>query len=95
MADHGSFCDAKGICFALQEKTSPAERRERESSFYEKDGVWHCLLVAGEGMDEGVLVESEGSAYARYSAFVPFAQEIIRQYQDMQETQTDVMQMKM
>lgn len=42
---------------------------------YEKDGVWHCLLVAGEGMDEGVLVESEGSAYARYSAFVPFAQE--------------------
>ena len=35
MADHGSFCDAKG-CFALQEKTSPAERRERESSFYEK-----------------------------------------------------------
>ena len=38
------------------------------------------LLVAGEGMDEGVLVESEGSAYARYSAFVPFAQEIIRQY---------------
>lgn len=46
-------------------------------------------------MDEGVLVESEGSAYARYSAFVPFAQEIIRQYQDMQETQTDVMQMKM
>ena len=141
MADHSSFCDAKGICFALQEKTSPAERRERESSFYEKepeidtkefqvekvitlpseqyayftqhlmkehdfikenvdlmyekDGVWHCLLVAGEGMDEGVLVESEGSAYARYSAFVPFAQEIIRQYQDMQETQTDVMQMKM
>ena len=36
MADHSSFCDAKGICFALQEKTSPAERRERESSFYEK-----------------------------------------------------------
>ena len=48
-----------------------------------------------ENVDEGVLVESEGSAYARYSAFVPFAQEIIRQYQDMQETQTDVMQMKM
>ena len=36
MADHSSFCDAKGICFVLQEKTSPAERRERESSFYEK-----------------------------------------------------------
>lgn len=69
--------------------------KENVDLMYEKDGVWHCLLVAGEGMDEGVLVESEGSAYARYSAFVPFAQEIIRQYQDMQETQTDVMQMKM
>ena len=59
--------------------------KENVDLMYEKDGVWHCLLVAGEGMDEG----------ARYSAFVPFAQEIIRQYQDMQETQTDVMQMKM
>lgn len=46
-------------------------------------------------MDEGVLVESEGSAYARYSAFVPSAQGIIRQYQDMLETQTDGMRMKM
>lgn len=53
--------------------------KENVDLMYEKDGVWHCLLVAGEGMDEGVLVESEGSAYARYSAFVPFAQEIIRQ----------------
>lgn len=32
----------------------------------EKDGVWHCLLVTGEGMEDGVLVESEGSSYARY-----------------------------
>lgn len=36
MAGHSSFCDARGICFVLQEKLSPAERRERESSFYEK-----------------------------------------------------------
>lgn len=42
--------------------------KENVDLMYEKDGVWHCLLVAGEGMDEGVLVESEGSAYARYSA---------------------------
>ena len=69
--------------------------KENVDLMYEKDGVWHCLLVTGEDMDEGVLVESEGSAYARYSAFVPFAQEIIRQYQDMLETQTDGMRMKM
>lgn len=34
--------------------------KENVDLMYEKDGVWHCLLVAGEGMDEGVLVESEG-----------------------------------
>lgn len=47
MADHSSFCDAKGICFALQEKTSPAERRERESSFYEKGAGDRYLRISG------------------------------------------------
>ncbi len=69
--------------------------KENVDLMCEKDGVWHCLLVTGEGMDEGVLVESEGSSYARYSAFVPSAQEIIRQYQDMQEVQAGGMQMNM
>ena len=43
--------------------------RENVDFMYEKDGVRHCLLVTGEGMEEGVLVESEGSSYARYFAF--------------------------
>lgn len=47
------------------------------------DGVRHCILVTGEGVDEGVLVESEGSSYARYSAFVPSVREIIRHYEAM------------
>lgn len=37
----------------------------------EWDSVWHCLLVTGDRNGEGVLVQSEGSSYARYSAFVP------------------------
>jgi len=41
--------------------------------------VWHCLLVTGEGMEDGVLVESEGSSYARYSSFVPSVKEIMEQ----------------
>lgn len=40
------------------------------------NGVNHCLLVLGEGRDDGILVESEGSAYARYSAFVPNARQL-------------------
>lgn len=65
-------------------------------------GVWQCILVTGEGMNEGVLVESEGASYARYSAFVPSVKEIISQYQEMKaeqkaeiQTEESVPQMKM
>ena len=49
--------------------------------YQDKDGMNHCLLVLGEGQDDGILVESEGSAYARYSAFVPNARQLWRQEQ--------------
>lgn len=38
----------------------------------------HCLLVLGEGEDDGILVCSEGSFYARYSAYLPKARQILR-----------------
>ena len=34
-------------------------------------GVYHCLLVTGDGRANGILIESEGMGYARYSAHVP------------------------
>lgn len=37
------------------------------------EGVYHCLLVMGEGRTDGLLVESEGSSYARYASYVPEA----------------------
>lgn len=37
------------------------------------DGVYHCLLVTGRGRTDGLLVESEGSSYARYASYVPEA----------------------
>lgn len=49
--------------------------------YQDKDGMNHCLLVLGEGQEDGILVESEGSAYARYSAFVPNARQLWRQEQ--------------
>lgn len=49
--------------------------------YQDKDGVNHCLLVLGEDQDDGILVESEGSAYARYSAFVPNARQLWQQAQ--------------
>ena len=39
-------------------------------------------------MEEGVLVESEGSSYARYFAFVPSVSGILEQEQAVKETQT-------
>ncbi len=54
---------------------------ENKDLMYEEDGIRHCILVTGEGMDEGVLVESEGAAYARYSAFVPSVLGIMQEFE--------------
>lgn len=35
------------------------------------DGTRHCLLITGDGRRDGVLIESSGYPYARYSAFIP------------------------
>lgn len=43
---------------------------------YCKDGVNHCLLVFGENHSDGILVRSEGSNYARYSAHIPNARQL-------------------
>lgn len=37
----------------------------------DSSGVYHCLLLTGEGRSDGLLVESEGAAYCRYASYVP------------------------
>lgn len=54
--------------------------RDNRELMYERDDVWHCLLVAGKDSHEGILVESEGSNYARYSALMPDASNYMKQY---------------
>ena len=41
------------------------------------NGIYHCLLVLGEGCSDGVLIEAEGYNYARYSSFMPGAREFV------------------
>ena len=36
-----------------------------------------CILVLGEGRKDGILVNSEGGNYARYTAFLPNAEEFL------------------
>ncbi len=60
----------------------------------EWDGAWHCLLVTGESMGEGILIQSEGAAYARYSSVVPSVSALIVQknceiYGQAEEDQTE------
>lgn len=44
---------------------------------HEWNGVSGCLLVLGEGRTGGVLVDSEGSARAKYAAYLPRARAIV------------------
>lgn len=42
-----------------------------------EDDVIHCLLVVGMNSNDGVLVNSGGSSYARYAAFFPNAKSFL------------------
>ncbi len=51
---------------------------EHQDAMFYRDGQDHALLVLGEHQKDGILVSSEGSNYARYSAFIPNARELIQ-----------------
>ncbi len=50
----------------------------------DESGVYHCLLVTGEGHRDGVMVEAEGYGYARYASYVPDAAALA--YDSLSET---------
>ncbi|WP_094551447.1 DUF6329 domain-containing protein [Petroclostridium xylanilyticum] len=53
--------------------------------YVDQEGIYHCLLVVGEDRPDGILIESEGSGYARYAAFLPNARDFLSARQE--ETQ--------
>lgn len=59
----------------------------REAMGYSKDGVRHCLLVMSTEGDDGILVDAQGSNYARYSAYFPNARQVLLlgQYQSLSD----------
>ena len=67
-------------------------RENIDRMYQDENGVKHCLLVLGEGCADGILVESEGSTYARYSAFVPNARQLLQQYDPTLQSFCDRMQ---
>lgn len=73
--DSNQFYDFRNHLFDNQEFI----KEHRDSMYQDRDGIYHCLLVLGAGESDGVLVESEGSLYARYSALLPNARICIQQ----------------
>ena len=49
------------------------EKNSKSMFMNEKNGVFYCMLVTGEGYRDGVLVEADGYPYARYASYVPDA----------------------
>jgi hypothetical protein len=37
---------------------------------YMENGIWHCILVKCAASEIGILIESEGYDYARYTAVI-------------------------
>ncbi len=52
-------------------------RENKDLMSFDPDGTMHCLLITGEGREDGILVQSEGYDYARYAAHVPNVNPII------------------
>ena len=40
-----------------------------------------CLLILGEGIDDGILVDPQGYDYARYTAYIPMARQLLQNEQ--------------
>lgn len=47
---------------------------ENLKHMYMEEGVWHCILVKGKTSDIGLLIESEGYDYARYTGLIKLSE---------------------
>ena len=45
-----------------------------------------CMLVLGEGVDDGILVDPQGYDYARYTAYIPMARQLFQNEQAESES---------
>lgn len=50
--------------------------------YCDSDDIYHCLLICDEEQGDGLLIESEGSNYARYAQFIPKAKDLVERHQN-------------
>ena len=46
--------------------------------YCDRDDIYHCLLIYDEEQGDGLLIEAEGSSYARYVQYIPNAKAVVR-----------------
>lgn len=67
-------------------KISPGERQtcviENKSYMFSMDSIMHCLLVLGQGGNDGILIEAEGYDYPRYASYIPGMRDIVNAEMD-------------
>ena len=50
--------------------------------YCDSDDNYHCLLIYDEEKGDGLLIESEGAAYARYAQYISEAKELVEVHQN-------------
>ena len=45
-------------------------KEHKDLMYTDSNNVWHAILVTTKDLDYGILVQAEGSSYAKYSAFI-------------------------
>lgn len=45
-------------------------KENKDLMYVDKDNIWHSIYVTAKEVDYGILIQSEGYDYARYSAFL-------------------------
>lgn len=48
--------------------------------YCDSDDNYHCLLIYDKEKCDGILIESEGAAYARYAQYIPKAKELVEKH---------------
>ncbi len=48
--------------------------------YCDKEGNYHCILIYDEEQGDGLIIESEGTSYARYSQYIPGAKELVEKH---------------
>ena len=57
--------------------------------YCDNDDNYHCLLIYDQEQGDGLLIESEGTSYARYAQYIPRAKELVESHQNPEITLTN------